>query len=276
MEKHKPMGELHPFTAPKRPWEHITMDFFFDLPTAKGGFNGVFLVVDRFSKLVKLIPTNKRVTASQAAGLYLRYIYCNFGLPASIVSDQDTRFDSEFWTTLWKLTGTTIHMGAARHPETNGQSEKTIQTVKQILRMYLNRRGANWLEWLPMAEFWYNSATHSSTGKSPFEIVQGRNPRNPVSASLEEEGWEKLNEEATGVIKNMKLAQQLWTELEPGMEWRKRKEGTTTEEVEVRERLKQNQLKMKKQFDKKRRKNTIKKGDWVRVKKEKFPQRVLP
>jgi hypothetical protein len=99
------------------------MDFFFDLPTAVGGYNGVLLVVDRMSKLVKLVPLTKGVMGEKVAQLYLKYVYCNYGLPASIVSDQDTRFTSDFWQALWKLTGTTLHMGAARHPETDRQSK---------------------------------------------------------------------------------------------------------------------------------------------------------
>jgi hypothetical protein len=60
-----------------------------------------------------------------------------------------------------------------------------IQTIKQILYMYLNKSGSNWKEWLPLVEFWYNSVVYKSTRKSPFKIVQGRNPRNPVNTTLE-------------------------------------------------------------------------------------------
>jgi hypothetical protein len=65
--------------------------------------------------------------------------------------------------------------------------------------MYLNKSGSNWREWLPLVEFWYNSATHESTGKSPFEIVQGRNPRNPVNAALEVD-WTHSNQKAVEII----------------------------------------------------------------------------
>jgi hypothetical protein len=71
------------------------------------------------------------------------------------------------------MTGTTLHLAAPRHQQTDGQSERTIQTIKQVLKAYLNKADTNWLTWLPMAEFWYNSAIHTSTGKSPFKIVYG-------------------------------------------------------------------------------------------------------
>jgi hypothetical protein len=73
----------------------------------------------------------------------------------------------------------------ARHQQTDEQSEHTIQTIKQTIRMYLNKAGINWLQWLPIAEFWYNSTTYTSTGKSPFEVVQGRNLRNPIDVTLQ-------------------------------------------------------------------------------------------
>jgi hypothetical protein len=201
-DHNKPQGFLHPLPALKRSWKHVTMDFFFDLPTAEGGYNGVLLVVDRFSKLVKLIPLTKDISASKVAQLYLKYVYCNYGLPVSIVSDQDTHFDSEFWLALWRLVGTSVHMGAARHQQTDGQSERTVKTINQTLKMYLNKAGTNWLQWLPLAEFWYNSAKHSSIGKSPFEVVQGRNPRNPIDSAIEAE-LDNENPMAAAIIKEM-------------------------------------------------------------------------
>jgi hypothetical protein len=64
-----------------------------------------------------------------------------------------------------------LHMRTARYLETDSQVERTIQTIKQMIRIYLNKAGTNWLEWLPLTEFWYNLATYISTGKSPFKVV---------------------------------------------------------------------------------------------------------
>jgi hypothetical protein len=72
------------------------MDFFFNLPKAIGGYNGVLLVVDEESKIVKLISCNKEATTEKTAMLYMKYVYCNYGLPVSIISDQNIRFDLEF------------------------------------------------------------------------------------------------------------------------------------------------------------------------------------
>jgi hypothetical protein len=247
------------------------MDFFFDLPTADGRYNGVLLVVDRFSKLVKLIPLTKDVSASKVAQLYLKYVYCNYGLPISIVSDQDTRFDSEFWLALWWLVSTSVHMGTARHPQTDRQSERTIKTIKQMLKMYLNKAGTNWLQWLPLAEFWYNSAKHSSTGKSPFEIVQGRNPRNPIDSAIGVD-WSNDNAVATEIVKDMLSAKAVWLEVDPTMTWQKSTAGLVKGEKGVKAAIKDAQARFKRYYDKKHRSHSIKSGDWMRVRKVNFPQ----
>jgi hypothetical protein len=252
--------------------EHITIDFFFDLPVTEGGWNGVWLVVDRFSKLVKLIPVKKDMSVERLIRQYMIYVYCNYGLPVSIVSDQDPRFDADLWKGLWSIAGTTLHTEAAKHPQTDGQSERTIQTIKQILRMYLNRSGSNWREWLPLVEFWYNSAIHESTGKSPFEIVQGRNPRNPVNAALEVD-WTHSNQKAVEIIDEILRTQALWKVVNPQIAWKGRDESTTRQEREVKTRIKKAQNKFKKYYDIKRRPHNIRKEDWVRVNKKDFPPR---
>jgi hypothetical protein len=71
-----------------------------------------------------------------------------------------------------------------------------------MIRMYLNKAGTNWLNWLPLAEFWYNSATHESTGKSSFEIVQRKNPRNPIDALIEMD-WTAENAKVVEVINDL-------------------------------------------------------------------------
>jgi hypothetical protein len=73
------------------------MEIFFDLPTTKGGYNGVWLVVDYFLKIVKLIPVTKTVIAEKAVCLYMKNVYCNYELPKTIISDQDMCFNSDFW-----------------------------------------------------------------------------------------------------------------------------------------------------------------------------------
>jgi Integrase zinc binding domain len=95
MVKQKPMGWLHLLEVPKRLMEHIALDFFFDLPTGVEGWDGVMIVVDRFSKLFKLVPVKKSMELEGIIRQYMKYVYCNYELPASIVSDQDLRFNTK-------------------------------------------------------------------------------------------------------------------------------------------------------------------------------------
>jgi hypothetical protein len=81
------MELLHPLPVPKHPWKHITIDFFFDLPTVKGGYNRVWLVVDHFLKMVKLIIVTKMITIEKTARLYMKHVYCNYKLLKTIISD---------------------------------------------------------------------------------------------------------------------------------------------------------------------------------------------
>jgi Integrase zinc binding domain len=269
------MDLLHPLPVLARPWEHVTTDFFFNLPTAQEGYNRVWLVVDHFSKMVKLIPLTNKIITEKTVKLYFQHVYCNYGLPKTIVSDQDTWFNSNFWQALWKLTGTTLHMTAARHQQTDEQSKRTIQTIKQTIRMYLNKTGTNWLQWIPMAEFWYNFATHTSTGKSPFKVVQGCNPRNPIDAALQ---IDKTigNTKAMELINEVLRSQALWKYTNSKMKWKERDNTTIKEEKEVRRKIKESQQRFKLYYDKKHRPHNIKTNDWVRVSKKGFRNGFFP
>jgi Integrase zinc binding domain len=92
-ERKQFMELFHPLSVLECLWEHITMNFFFDLLTTEGGYNGVWLVVDCFSKMVKLIPITKTVTVEKTTCLYIKHMYCNYELLKTIISDQDTHFN---------------------------------------------------------------------------------------------------------------------------------------------------------------------------------------
>lgn len=267
--RQKPMGRLHPLEVPKRPMEHIAIDFFFDLPTAPGAWDGCMIVVDRNSKLVKLVPVKKNMELEGIIRQYMKYVYCNYGLPASIVSDQDPRYNAKLWKGLWEAAGTTLKPGAIHHPQTDGQAERTIQTIKQILQAYVSNTGADWLEWIPLVEFWYNSAKGETTEKSPFQVTQGRNPRNPVDQNWKVD-WEGTDKRAVEIIDQI-LRAQAWFKREfPKMEWEGQDTSTTVEERELRTRIQGAQKKYKYYYNKKRRGHNIKRGDWVLVKRKGF------
>ncbi|GJZ50039.1 putative reverse transcriptase domain-containing protein [Tanacetum coccineum] len=114
------------------------------------------------------------------ARLYTNEIVTRHGVPVSIISDRDRLFTSRFWQTLQKALGTRLDMSTAYHPQTDGQSERTIQTLEDMLRACVIDFGGNWDVNLPLVEFSYNNSYPSSIRCAPFEALYGRKCRSPV------------------------------------------------------------------------------------------------
>ncbi|GJT54347.1 putative reverse transcriptase domain-containing protein, partial [Tanacetum coccineum] len=102
------------------------------------------------------------------------------GIPVSIICDRDPRFASNFWRSLQKALGTSLDMSTAYHPQTDGQSERTIQTLEDMLRACVIDFGNGWVKHLPLVEFSYNNSYHASIKAAPFEALYGRKCRSPV------------------------------------------------------------------------------------------------
>ncbi|GJV12850.1 putative reverse transcriptase domain-containing protein [Tanacetum coccineum] len=102
------------------------------------------------------------------------------GIPASIICDRDGRFTSNFWRSFQKALVTDISMSTAYHPETDGQSERTIQTLEDMLRACVIDFGKGWVKHLPLAEFSYNNNYHTSIKAAPYEALYGQKCRSPV------------------------------------------------------------------------------------------------
>nr|GFC67294.1 reverse transcriptase domain-containing protein [Tanacetum cinerariifolium]GFC67339.1 reverse transcriptase domain-containing protein [Tanacetum cinerariifolium] len=114
------------------------------------------------------------------AKLYLKEVVARHGISVSIIYDHDPRFASRFWRTLQKASGTSLDMSTAYRPETDGQSERTIQTLKDMLRAYAIDFVKGWINHLPLVEFSYNNSYHASIKATPFEALYGRKCRSPV------------------------------------------------------------------------------------------------
>jgi hypothetical protein len=180
-------GLLYPLPTPTRPWTHVSLDLITDLPPscAHDGkiYDSILTFVDMLTKQAFFIRTNKTITSTDLAHLYLDHVYRLKGLSLVLVSDRDPRMTAEFWQTLFRRLGTGLNMSTAAHPQTDGQTERTHRTIEQVLRAYVDPMHDDWATWLPLAEFAYNSAQHASTGLSPFEANYGFRPHTPVTVA---------------------------------------------------------------------------------------------
>ena len=125
-EHQRPSGLIQPLEIPEWKWEHIAMDFVVGLPRTKANHDAIWVVVDRLTKSAHFLPINERYSLDKLVHLYLKEIVMRHGVPVSIVSDRDPRFNSRFWRQFQECLGTRLNMSTTYHPQTDGQSERTI------------------------------------------------------------------------------------------------------------------------------------------------------
>ncbi|GKB79041.1 putative reverse transcriptase domain-containing protein [Tanacetum coccineum] len=111
------------------------MDFITKLPKSSQGFDTIWVIVDRLTKSAHFLPIRENDPLDKLARLYLNRIVARYGIPVSIICDRDGRFTSKFWRLFQKALGTDLSMSTAYHAETDGQSERTIQTLEDMLQM---------------------------------------------------------------------------------------------------------------------------------------------
>ncbi|GJV79692.1 putative reverse transcriptase domain-containing protein [Tanacetum coccineum] len=179
-EHQRPSGLLVQPAIPEWKWDNITMDFITKLPKSSQGFDTIWVIVDRLTKSAHFLPIRENDPLDKLARLYLNRIVARHGIPASIICDRDGRFTSNFWKSFQKALGTDVSMSTAYHPETDGQSERTIQTLEDMLRAYVIDFGKGWVKHLPLAEFSYNNSYHASIKAAPYVALYGRKCRSPV------------------------------------------------------------------------------------------------
>ncbi|CAA7042786.1 unnamed protein product [Microthlaspi erraticum] len=155
------------------------MDFVTGLP-AGGKLDAIWVIVDRLTKSAHVLAISKNEKADSLAKIYVEEIVKLHSVPASIVSDRDARFSSSFWRAFQKRLGTKVHMSTAYHSQTDGQSERTIRTLEDLLRACVLDWGGKRKDYLPLAEFSYNNSFQASIGMSPYEALYGRPCRTPL------------------------------------------------------------------------------------------------
>ncbi|GJX18493.1 putative reverse transcriptase domain-containing protein [Tanacetum coccineum] len=149
------------------------MDFITKLPKTLSGYDTIWVIVDRLIKFAHFLPMKETDMMERLTRLYLKEVVSRHGVPFSIISNHDSRFTSRFWQSLYKTLGTWLDMSTAYHPQTDRKIERTIQTLKDMLRACVIDFGNGWDKYLPLVEFSYNNSYHTSIKAVPFEALYG-------------------------------------------------------------------------------------------------------
>ncbi|GKB79730.1 reverse transcriptase domain-containing protein [Tanacetum coccineum] len=238
-EHQKPSGLLHQPEIPEWKWEKITMDLVTKLPKSSSGYDAIWVIVDRLTKSAHFLPIREDYKTEKLARIYINEIVARHGVPVSIISDRDGRFASHLWQALQKALGTKLNMSTAYHPETDGQSERTIQTLEDMMRAGVMDFGSSWDTHLSLIEFSYNNSYHKRIKCAPFEALYGRKCRSLVI-------WAEIGE-----------SQLIGPEIV---------QETTEKIVQIKERLKTARSRQKSYADKRRKLLEFKVGDRVLLK----------
>ncbi|QRW19370.1 Retrotransposable element Tf2 protein [Rhizoctonia solani] len=164
-----------PLELPARPWQHVSYNMIVDLPK-DGNSNSILVIIDSFTKYGIFVKCSKKLKAPKLAELFLENVWKRHGMPEKTISNRGRVFNNKFLQALYKRLGIDPHFSSAYHPQSNGQKEHVNPSIEHFLRAYSGVNQRDWTRWLPMAEFAYNNAVHSSTGKTPFKALYGWEP----------------------------------------------------------------------------------------------------
>jgi hypothetical protein len=171
---------LHPLKIPEWEWKEIGMDFIVGLPRTSAGYDYIWVIVDRLTKVAHFIPVKTTYSGAKLAELYMARIVCLHGVPKKIVFDRGSQFTSRYWKKLHESLDTRLNFSSAYHPQTDGQTERTNQVLEDMLRACALKHGGSWDKSLSYAEFSYNNSYQASLKMSPFEALYGRKCRTPL------------------------------------------------------------------------------------------------
>ncbi|GJX70170.1 putative reverse transcriptase domain-containing protein [Tanacetum coccineum] len=170
-EHQKPSGLLVQPKIPQWKWDNIPMDFVTKLPKLSQGCDTIWIIVNRLTKSAIFVPMRETNPMEKLSRMYLKEVVMRHGMPISIIYDRDPRFASNFWRSLQKALGTSLDMSIVYHPQTDGQSERTIRTLEDMLRACVIDFGKGWVNHLPLVEFSYNNTSTASTQAAHYEAL---------------------------------------------------------------------------------------------------------
>ena len=157
------------------------MDFINKLPPSKDittdtDYNGILVMVDRLTKYSHFVPYSEEFNAEKLARLVLDRLIQYHGIPKVFITDRDKLFTSNYWKTLVNTIGIRHKLSTSFHPQTDGQTERSNQTLETYLRHYVSYAQDNWVTLLPMAQVAINNSRSETTGETPFFANFGKHP----------------------------------------------------------------------------------------------------
>eukprot|EP00253_Pinus_taeda_P008020 PITA_08020 len=239
-------GPLQPLPIPASIWK-VSMDFITGLPKS-GNKSVIMVVVDRLSKYAHFCALPQPFTPTLVAQTFMDQIFKLHGMPTSIVSDRDPIFTSNFWQEVFRIQGTQLQLSTSYHPQTDGQTEAVNKCLESYLRCFTLEKQHLWVQWLPLAEWWYNTNYHATTKLNLYEAVYGQLPPSPTSY-------------LTGCSKVQAVDQLL--------------QHRATMLAHLRENLHQAQNRMKQQVDQHRSERQFQEGDQVFLRLQPYKQTSL-
>ncbi|GKE85577.1 putative reverse transcriptase domain-containing protein [Tanacetum coccineum] len=238
-EHQRPSGLLQQPKIPVWKWEGIAMDFVTKFPRTSSGHDTIWVIVNRLTNYAYFLPMREDYKMDRLARFYLNEIVARHGVPILIISNRDSRFTSRFRQSMQEALGTRLDMSTTYHPQTDSQSERTIQTLEDMLRACILDFEGSWDVHLLLVEFSYTNSYHSSVRCSPFEALYGRKCRLPIL-------WAEVGE---GQLIGPELVQE-----------------TTKKISQIKDRLKATRNRQKSYADKRRKLLDFSVGDYVLLK----------
>jgi len=175
VETIKTMGLLKPLSIPSQCWEEVSMDFIIGLPKFKGK-SVIMVVVDRLTDYAHFCALSHPFKANIVATTFMETIQKLHGNPNIIVSDRDTIFTGNFWTRLFYFLGTQLAHNSSYHPQSDGKTEIVNKCLEGYLCCFVSDKQTQWVTWLSLVEWWYNTSFHATTKMTPFMALYGYHP----------------------------------------------------------------------------------------------------
>jgi hypothetical protein len=210
----KTAGPLQSLPIPTWKWEDISMDFIVGFPKIAKGFDSIWVIIDRLTKIAHFLPVKTKYLVVAYAELYIARILSLHGVPKTIVSNRGPQFVSKFWSELHKSLGTKLLHSSTYHPQTSGQTKRVNQILEDMLQACVLEFPQKWDNCLPLPKFSYNNRYQESIKMAPFEAVYERRCRTPLNWSEPGERWffmpnmvKEAEEKVQRIIHNLKEAQ---------------------------------------------------------------------